>query len=554
MSDDTLINIALRAKNGERFRKLFYGEISEYNSQSEADLALCSILAFYTNCDNERINRLFRKSRLYRSKWERDDYRENTIFKAIQSINGGYQPSNFTELPKENIIEDNKNFLIVKGNKYKVVVPLLEIYIKNKHDIKFYKGQFKIKKNNYYSHIENIKYLISSEIPEKYRYPEDITKCEALLSMDADLILNDEDLAKENYISFNNGVLDISNMKFYNHCDNEVKNLNFINQVGYNYNPNAEKCKYVEQFFKSVTNDNTEDINFLYQVVGVTISGYREFKNILYFKGVPDSGKSTYLKIIQKLLTSPDGQPDYSNIGLKSLTDETSFEYVPIIGKRANLTGETCDVNIKNDVLLKQLSGHDSIKPKIKFGYCNSFVNKAILIFAGNHDVKFFTNEKSSIADRMIIYNFKTRIPKSKQIKKLENKINMEYLILKAIDQLKVFVNNNQEFNILKEAEENRERALLDSDEIYRFYKECIQKTQSKFDRISVKGLYNYFTKWMSDEGYIEIGKNGEVDLNITRHKFTREIKKLHNDKNFIRNVIHDGVKTDIYINMKLII
>jgi hypothetical protein len=29
MSDDTLIDIALRAKNGERFRKLFYGEISD---------------------------------------------------------------------------------------------------------------------------------------------------------------------------------------------------------------------------------------------------------------------------------------------------------------------------------------------------------------------------------------------------------------------------------------------------------------------------------------------------------------------------------------------
>ena len=50
---------------------------------SRADLALCRLIAFYTQ-DAEQVDRLFRASALSRAKWEhRADYREWTITKAI---------------------------------------------------------------------------------------------------------------------------------------------------------------------------------------------------------------------------------------------------------------------------------------------------------------------------------------------------------------------------------------------------------------------------------------------------------------------------------------
>lgn len=66
-----------------RFPALFSGDISGYESSSEADLALCCILAFWTNNDPAAIDRIFRKSGLYRAKWERENYRRPTIEKAI---------------------------------------------------------------------------------------------------------------------------------------------------------------------------------------------------------------------------------------------------------------------------------------------------------------------------------------------------------------------------------------------------------------------------------------------------------------------------------------
>jgi putative DNA primase/helicase len=69
-SDAELIARAERAENGDKFRRLWAGDISGYGSHSEADLALCGILHFWTGGDAARIDRLFRQSGLMRPKWD----------------------------------------------------------------------------------------------------------------------------------------------------------------------------------------------------------------------------------------------------------------------------------------------------------------------------------------------------------------------------------------------------------------------------------------------------------------------------------------------------
>jgi hypothetical protein len=93
LDDRDLIERATNAKNGALFTKLWNGGIDDYPSASEADEALCHLLAFWTGRDFERIDRLFRSSGLMREKWERDDYRERTIERAIEGTNEIYTPS-----------------------------------------------------------------------------------------------------------------------------------------------------------------------------------------------------------------------------------------------------------------------------------------------------------------------------------------------------------------------------------------------------------------------------------------------------------------------------
>lgn len=94
MSDKELLERARNAANGPKVRRLYdEGDIENYPSPSEGDLALCSILAFFAGPDPERIDQLFRKSALCREKWEtRPDYRERTIRKAINGCREFYSP------------------------------------------------------------------------------------------------------------------------------------------------------------------------------------------------------------------------------------------------------------------------------------------------------------------------------------------------------------------------------------------------------------------------------------------------------------------------------
>jgi putative DNA primase/helicase len=81
--DDEVLRRAASAANGARFSALWAGDCSGYTSDSEADLALCSMLAFWVGPDETRISSLFSRSGLMCKKWDREDYRRRTISRAI---------------------------------------------------------------------------------------------------------------------------------------------------------------------------------------------------------------------------------------------------------------------------------------------------------------------------------------------------------------------------------------------------------------------------------------------------------------------------------------
>jgi hypothetical protein len=93
--DQEVLMIARKAKNGKKFIDLFDGGdmSNQDNDPNRADLSLCAMLAFYCQGNFEQIDRLFRESRLYREKWERLDYRTNTINRAIEFCSGKYYQS-----------------------------------------------------------------------------------------------------------------------------------------------------------------------------------------------------------------------------------------------------------------------------------------------------------------------------------------------------------------------------------------------------------------------------------------------------------------------------
>lgn len=91
--DRDLLERMLRSRAGTRIRALFEGDTSAYgHDTSRADLALAAHFGFWTDYDRERMDRLFRMSKLFRpEKWDKRHaadgrtYGQLTIDKARQN-------------------------------------------------------------------------------------------------------------------------------------------------------------------------------------------------------------------------------------------------------------------------------------------------------------------------------------------------------------------------------------------------------------------------------------------------------------------------------------
>jgi hypothetical protein len=91
IEDDEILVKACAARNSGKFTRLWNGDTTDYTrngnpGQSEADLGLCALIAFWTRLP-EQIDRLFRRSGLMRPKWDETrgetTYGAETIRKAL---------------------------------------------------------------------------------------------------------------------------------------------------------------------------------------------------------------------------------------------------------------------------------------------------------------------------------------------------------------------------------------------------------------------------------------------------------------------------------------
>ena len=96
LTDESVFVKAVAAPQAEQFKSLWEGNIPEGKSQSEADMSLAMMLAFWCGGDIEQMDRLFRESKLMRDKWDRrqsgSTYGRLTLEKAVSMTMVFYEP------------------------------------------------------------------------------------------------------------------------------------------------------------------------------------------------------------------------------------------------------------------------------------------------------------------------------------------------------------------------------------------------------------------------------------------------------------------------------
>ena len=126
-SDDEIIERIRNSKQGERFSLLFdEGDTSAYNEDdSSADMALMSMLPFWTAGNAAQMERIFDRSALaQRDKWKtRPDYRQMTINNALNLWNGECYKAHSQNKELDNILErsDAGKILTTVGNFFNII-------------------------------------------------------------------------------------------------------------------------------------------------------------------------------------------------------------------------------------------------------------------------------------------------------------------------------------------------------------------------------------------------------------------------------------------------
>lgn len=98
LTDDQIIVKMFSSEKGDKIKTLFNGDTSAYGGDdSAADQALCNYLAFWTGKNPQQMDRIFRRSKLLRPKWDEmrgsETYGEMTIETACQGTSEVYKPS-----------------------------------------------------------------------------------------------------------------------------------------------------------------------------------------------------------------------------------------------------------------------------------------------------------------------------------------------------------------------------------------------------------------------------------------------------------------------------
>jgi len=112
LEDTEVLENARTAENGEKFEQLWTGSTAGYDSHSEADMALCCLLAFWTGGDRSQIDRLFRQSGLMRGKWDEvhyadgSTYGEKTVERATATVTEYYDPDAATPSDPGQALDD----------------------------------------------------------------------------------------------------------------------------------------------------------------------------------------------------------------------------------------------------------------------------------------------------------------------------------------------------------------------------------------------------------------------------------------------------------------
>lgn len=541
LTDSELLDRAKNAKNGAKFARLYAGDISGYTSQSEADMALCNHLAYWTGCDAERMDRMFRGSGLFREKWLREQsgttYGALTIQKAILDCRNVYTPGASGESYALRIgAESDADTAPAKRYTFDDMGNAERIYDAYGGFIRY---SYTDKRWLYY---DTRKWCMDTT-GEIERAAE-----QAIKALDADepmyaraAELDDEGgdgegkklykayLAHKKYSRSNRGkkaMLDelrhkipISPMQ----TDIDGMLLNtptgifdlregvlrphdpeaYITKIAHvEYDPTAT-CPTWERFLGEIFGGDTDLINYVQRAVGYSMTASTVEQCVFFLHGSGSNGKSTFLSIVREMMGDYTVNIQPETIMVKNSPGGANSDIARLKSARLVTTVEPNEGARLNEGLLKQLSGEDPVTARRLYGDEFEFIPQFKLWMATNHR-PLIRGTDDGIWRRIKMIPFTVQIPDEKKDKHLAGKLRRELpgIFNWAIDGCRKYQEGG-----LQEPRSVRGSTMeyrKDMDAIQQFIDECCEQS-GKCPAVS---LYSAYSDWAKRNHQYEMNNN----------------------------------------------
>ena len=530
LSDDEVITKALNAKNGDKFRRLWSGNFD--SSHSEADLALCSHLAFWCGGDTAQMDRLFRKSALYRDKWERDDYRENTLSTAVRGCREFYSP-----IVKTTASEDfsKAQKLIELGVFDRSKYPWSDIgagkifadfykdclrYVPERKSWFYYKdGIWQADTGNLYAmkccmELADLMYSLALDIKDedkRKRYIKYVTKWQSHsnrvnILKDAQVYypISYGDFDSDIYI-FNckNGTLHLDTMEFSEH--NPSDKLTKISEVV--YNPDAV-CPRFEDFVNEICQSDKDKAKFLQKAFGYSLSGDTKHECLFILYGATTrNGKGTLCESVLKVLGDYGitSRPETISLKINQSSNSPSEDIARLSGVRFVNISEPGKGLTLDAAKLKTMTGNDTINAR--FLHENSFDYKPQFKLYINTNYLPVVNDMTLFSSgRIITIPFERHFEEYEQDKSLKTEFAKEEsqsaILNWLIDGYKMQRDGGLQLpQSVKSATDNYRN---DSDKIRCFAADCLIRDANGEEKTA--DVYLRYQAWCGENGYFAEG------------------------------------------------
>ena len=543
-NEDELLHIAMNSRQGLAFSELYAGHWEgKYSSQSEADMALCSMLAFWCGKDTAMMDKLFRRSGLMREKWDRkqsgstygaltlqkaaatcdkvfspktdDDYRIEIVADGeATDDNGKIKTYSFDDMGNAQRMLDlfgqkilynynEKKWLIYDGIRWRTdgtgfIRTLADRSIARMSvEAAYYESQGEDMAKAFQKHLKSCrsnksKNAMLSELEHHVPVtPNDLDRNKALLNT-ADC------------------VIDLRTLETQPH-DAE---LLITKHTPIKYKPDAE-CPLWEKFLYEIFGGDEELVGYIQRAVGYSLTGSTSEQCAFFLYGSGSNGKSTFLDIVREICGDYATNIQPETIMVRPNGGTASSDVARLKGARFVTSVEPNEGMRINEGLLKQLTGDDIVTARKLYSEEFEFRPEFKLWMATNHK-PIIRGTDTGIWRRVRMIPFTVHIPPDKVDRNLKDKLlgELEGIFAWAVKGVKLY--NEQGLRMPAAVAAAVEEYRAEMDVISSFVSSCCIVEAGR--QVKANDLYRVYSEWCS--------RNNEYCMSST--KFGTEIAKRY--------------------------